>query len=118
MADIVEWMRALRWPVLVVLALLAVVMLAPGGLLVAWATASWWVLAAALAVLTAARTAGWPRRPGTNHTAGSPPPADPMAPPLGILCGVTRLPPRIPAFRCGGFAGGNRKGLSLKGLSR
>jgi len=54
MADAAEWMRALRWPLLVALALLAVVMLAPGGLLVAWATASWWVLAAALAALAAA----------------------------------------------------------------
>jgi hypothetical protein len=54
MADVVGWMRALRWPLSVALALFAVVMLAPGGTLVAWATASWWVLAAALAVLAAA----------------------------------------------------------------
>ena len=54
MADAAEWMRALRWPLLVALALLAVVLLAPGGLLVAWATASWWVLAVALAALAAA----------------------------------------------------------------
>ena len=31
MADVVEWVRVLRWPLLVALALLAVVMLAPGG---------------------------------------------------------------------------------------
>ena len=54
MADTVEWMRAPRWPLLVAVALLAVVMLAPGGLLVAWATAGWWVLAAALPFLAAA----------------------------------------------------------------
>ncbi len=54
MADAAEWTRALRWPLWVALALLAVVMLAPGGLLVAWATASWWVLAATSAVLAAA----------------------------------------------------------------
>ena len=54
MADSMEWMRALRWPLSVALALLAVVLLAPGGLLVAWATASGWVLAAATAVLAAA----------------------------------------------------------------
>ena len=54
MVDAGEGMQALRWPLLVAFALLTVVMLAPGGLLVAWATASWWVLAAALAVLAAA----------------------------------------------------------------
>jgi hypothetical protein len=54
MADVVGWMRALRWPLSVALALLAVVLLAPGGLLLAWATANWWVLAAATAVLVAA----------------------------------------------------------------
>ena len=54
MTDAAEWMRALRWPLSVALALLAVVLLAPGGSLVAWATASGWVLAAALAVLAAA----------------------------------------------------------------
>ena len=54
MADSVEWVRVLRWPLSVALALFAVVMLAPGGTLVAWATASWWVLAAATVVLAAA----------------------------------------------------------------
>lgn len=54
MADTVGWTRALRWPLLVALALLAIVMLAPGGLLVSWATASWWVLAAVMYVLAAA----------------------------------------------------------------
>jgi hypothetical protein len=54
MADAAEWMRTLRWPLSVALALLAVVMLAPGGLLVAWTTASWWALAAALTILAAA----------------------------------------------------------------
>jgi len=53
MAGIVERMRTLRWWLLVALALLAVVMLAPNGLLVSWTTASGWVLAAALAVLAA-----------------------------------------------------------------
>jgi hypothetical protein len=54
MTDAVERMRALRWPLLVVLALLAAAMLAPGGFFVAWPTASWWVLAAALAILATA----------------------------------------------------------------
>ncbi len=54
MTDAAEWMRALRWPLSVALALLAVVLLAPGGSLVAWFTASGWVLAGALAVLAAA----------------------------------------------------------------
>ena len=54
MADVVGWMRVLRWPLSVALAPLAVVLLAPGGTLVAWATASWWVLAAATVVLAAA----------------------------------------------------------------
>ena len=54
MADSMEWMRALRWPLSVALALLAVVLLAPGGLLVSWATANWWVLAVVTVVLAAA----------------------------------------------------------------
>ena len=54
MTDAAEWMRALRRPLSVALALLAVVLLALGGSLVDWATASGWVLAAALAVLAAA----------------------------------------------------------------
>ena len=54
MAGIVERMRTLRWWLLVALALLAVVLLAPNGLLVSWTTANGWVLAAALVVLAAA----------------------------------------------------------------
>lgn len=54
MAGIVERMRTLRWRLLVALALLAVVMLAPDGLLASWTTANGWVLAAVLAVLAAA----------------------------------------------------------------
>ena len=54
MAGIVERMRTLRWWLLVALALLAVVLLEPNGLLISWTTASGWVLAAALAVLAAA----------------------------------------------------------------
>ena len=54
MADIVERTRTLRWRLLVALALLAVVMLAPNGLLASWTTANGWVLAAVLAILAAA----------------------------------------------------------------
>ncbi len=54
MADIVERTRTLRWRLLVALALLAVVMLAPNGLLASWTTANGWVLAAVLAVPAAA----------------------------------------------------------------
>ena len=54
MAGIVERMRTLRWRLLVALALLAVVMLAPNGLLASWPTANGWVLAAVLAILAAA----------------------------------------------------------------
>ena len=54
MAGIVERMRTLRWRLSVALALLAVVMLAPNGLLASWTTANGWVLAAVLAVLAAA----------------------------------------------------------------
>ena len=54
MAGIVERTRTLRWWLLVALAVLAVVLLAPNGLLVSWTTANGWVLAAALAVLAVA----------------------------------------------------------------
>ena len=54
MAGIVERTRTSRWWLLVALALLAVVMLAPNGLLASWTTANGWVLAAVLAVLAAA----------------------------------------------------------------
>ncbi len=54
MADAVRWVRALRWPLPVALALLAVVLLTPSGALAPWTTASRWVLALALAVLVAA----------------------------------------------------------------
>ena len=54
MAGIVERMRMLRWRLLVALALLAVVMLAPNGLLVSWTTANGWVLATVLTILAAA----------------------------------------------------------------
>ena len=58
MADIVERTRTLRWRLLVALALLAVVMLAPNGLLASWTTANGWVLAAVLAVLAVLAAAG------------------------------------------------------------
>ena len=54
MAGIVEPTRTTRWWLLVALAVLAVVLLAPNGLLVPWTTANGWVLAAALAVLAVA----------------------------------------------------------------
>jgi hypothetical protein len=58
MAGIVERMRTLRWWLSVALALLAVVMVAPNGLLVSWTTASGWVLAAAGAIIGAAIAIG------------------------------------------------------------
>ena len=54
MADAAGWMWALRWPLAVALALLAVVLRALGGALVAWATAGPWVLSLAPAALAAA----------------------------------------------------------------
>ena len=74
MVSIVERIRTLRWRLLVALALLAVVMLTPNGMLASWNTANGWVLAAVLAVLAPSSAPPWTTEPLTQPPAPKRPP--------------------------------------------